>query len=144
IPIVRPLVLTFGSPELFMLALLGLSMVGILAGNNPIRGIAAGFLGLILGSIGSAPAVPEYRYTFDLLYLSNGIPLAVLALALFALPEMVDLLSAKQSISKSQSVTGNWLQGIKDSIKNKWLVFRSAVLGALVGFIPGLGGSVVD
>ena len=65
-----------------MLALLGLSTVGILAGNNPLRGIAAGLLGLLLGSIGSAPAVPEYRYTFDILYLSNGIPLSVLALAL--------------------------------------------------------------
>lgn len=144
IPIVRPLILAFGSPELFMLALLGLSTVGILAGNNPLRGIAAGLLGLLLGSIGSAPAVPEYRYTFDILYLSNGIPLAVLALALFALPEMIDLLSGKQSIASTQSLAGSWLQGVKDALRNKWLVFRSAVLGSIVGFIPGLGGSVVD
>lgn len=144
VPLVRPLVLAFGSPELFMLAMLGLSMVGILAGNSPLRGILAGILGLMLGTVGSAPAVPEYRYTFDWIYLFNGIPLAVLALGLFALPEMIDLLAADRSISKVMKLQGSWLQGIRDSIKHKWLLLRSAVLGALIGFIPGLGGSVVD
>lgn len=144
IPIMRPLILAFGSPELFMLSLLGLSMVGILAGKNPIPGVIAGLLGLMIGSIGSAPAVPEYRYTFDWLYLSNGIPLAVLALALFAFPVMVDLLAADRSISKMATLTGSWLTGVKDSLENKFLIFRSAILGALTGFIPGLGGSVVD
>jgi putative tricarboxylic transport membrane protein len=144
IPIFRPLVLAFGSPELFMLALLGLSMVGILAGNSPLLGILSGALGLMLGTVGGAPAVPEYRYTFDILYLFNGIPLAVLALGLFALPEMVDLLAADRSISKVTKLGGGWLKGIKDSIKHKWLLLRSAVIGAIIGFIPGLGGSVVD
>lgn len=144
IPIVRPLVLAFGSPELFMLSLLGLSMVGILAGKYPLRGIAAGLFGLILGSVGSAPAVPEYRYTFDWIYLSNGIPLAVLALALFAFPVMVDLLAADRSISNVAKLTGSWYTGVKDALGNKILIVRSAILGSLTGFIPGLGGSVVD
>src|SRR5690625_5029727 len=84
IPIARPLILAFGSPELFRLSLLGLSMVGILASDYPMRGVLTGLLGLILGTIGSAPAVTVYRYTFNSLYLSDGIPLAVLALCLFA------------------------------------------------------------
>lgn len=144
IPIVRPLVLAFGSPELFMLSLLGLSLVGILAGKNPVRGIISGVIGLMLGSIGSAPATPEYRYTFDTLYLSNGIPLAVFALALFAFPVIIDLLAVDRSISKTAKITGSWLKGITLTIRNKWLVFRSAVLGSILGFIPGVGGSVVD
>lgn len=144
IPIVRPLVLAFGSPELFMLALLGLSLVGILAGNNPIRGIIAGVIGLMLGSIGGAPATPEYRYTFDALYLSNGIPLAVFALALFAFPVIVDLLADNRSISRTAEVTGSWLKGIKSALQNKFLIFRSAALGSVLGFVPGVGGSVVD
>lgn len=144
IPVIRPLVLAFGSPELFMLALLGLSMVGILAGNFPIRGMLAGLFGLMLGSIGSAPAVPEYRYTFDFIYLSNGIPLAVFALGLFAFPVMVDLLAADRSISKTVPKIGGWTKGFKDIIENKWLVIRSSALGSVLGFIPGVGGSVVD
>ncbi|WP_066159993.1 tripartite tricarboxylate transporter permease [Halalkalibacter krulwichiae] len=144
IPIVRPLVLAFGSPELFMLSLLGLSMVGVLAGKFPIRGVIAGIIGLMLGSIGSAPSTPEYRYTFDSLYLSSGIPLAVFALALFAFPVIIDLLAEDRSISKKPEIKGRWFSGMVETIKHKWLVFRSAVLGAILGFIPGIGGSVVD
>ncbi len=84
LPVARPLVLALGSPELFMLAILGLSMVGVLSGNKPILGVLAGALGLLLGSVGAAPAEPHYRYTFDLLYLFDGLPLAVVALGLFA------------------------------------------------------------
>nr|WP_018922887.1 tripartite tricarboxylate transporter permease [Salsuginibacillus kocurii] len=144
IPLLRPLVLLFGSPELFMLALLGLSFVGILAGKRPILGILAGLVGMLLGTVGTAPAVPEYRYTFDSLYLYNGIQLPLVALGLFAFPVLIDLLASNESISRGAKLTGSWVQGIKDSIKNKWLVVRSAVLGASIGFIPGLGGSVVD
>lgn len=144
IPIARPLILAFGSPELFMLSLLGLSMVGILASNSPLKGIIAGLAGLMLGTIGGAPAVPEYRFTFDWIYLLNGVPLAVLALGLFAFPEMIDLLRKKKTISEMEKLGAGTFQGIKDAVKNKWLVLRSAVLGAVVGFIPGLGGSVVD
>ncbi len=144
IPVFRPLVLAFKSPELFMLSLLGLSMVGVLAGKSPIRGVMIGALGLMVGAIGGAPAVPTYRYTFDILYLYDGIPLAVMGLGLFAFPEMLDLLVEKRSISKAASPVGNLMEGIKDAFRQKWLVFWNAMLGALVGFIPGLGGSVVN
>lgn len=144
IPIAKPLVLAFGSPELFMLAILGLSMVGILAAKNARQGMLAGLLGLMLGTIGGAPAVSEYRYAFDWIYLFNGIPLAIVALGLFAFPEMVDLLAQNKKISMSTKLEGSWKEGISAAIKNKWLMFRSAVTGSLVGFVPGLGGSVVD
>lgn len=144
IPFVRPLVLAFGSPELFMLALLGLSMVGILAGKRPVVGFLAGLFGMLLGTIGSAPAIPEYRYTFDWLYLYSGIPLPLVALGLFAFPVLIDLLVSNQSITKGAKLSGRWVDGVKDALKNKWLIFRSSTLGSLAGFVPGLGGSVVD
>lgn len=145
IQIARPLILSFGSPELLMLALLGLSMVGVLTGRNPVLGIGAGIFGLLLGSVGAAPSVTEYRYSFDMLYLQSGIPLPILALGLFAFPVMVDLLAdGKGGIAKKETIgTGLW-KGIKETFQHKWLVFRSSVIGAIIGFIPGLGGSVVD
>jgi len=147
LPIARPIVLAFGSPELFMLAVLGLSMVAILAGKRPLRGLISGMLGLLIGSIGAAPTAAVYRYTFDSLYLWSGIPLAVLALGLFALPEILNLLISGKSIAQDtevQSMSGSWGRGFRDVIANKFLVIRSAMLGVIVGFIPGLGGAVVD
>ena len=140
----RPLVLALRSPELFMLALLGLSMVGILSRGSALKGVGAGVLGLLIGVIGSAPAVSEYRFTFDSIYLFDGIPLPVLALGLFALPEFIELLIRNKSISEKPELSGSMLQGIKDTLHHKWLVLRSSVIGVLVGIVPGLGGPVVD
>lgn len=148
LPIARPLVLAFGSPELFMLAMLGLSMVAILAGKRPLRGLLSGMLGLLIGSIGASPTSPVFRFTFDSLYLFDGLSLAVLALGLFALPEILDLLASGSSIVKEgaeiKSIRESWGQGLRDVISNLFLVFRSSALGVIVGFIPGLGGAVVD
>lgn len=144
LPIARPIVLAFGSPELLMLSILGLSMAGVLAGNKPVRGLVAAGLGLFVGGIGVAPAVAEYRFVFDQSYLWDGIPIAVLALGLFALPEMMDLLAAKQSIAKAEAMAKGWAQGLKDVLHHWKLVLRCSGIGVIVGFIPGLGGSVVD
>jgi TctA family transporter len=144
LPVARPLVLALGSPELFMLALLGLSMVGVLSGNRPIVGVTMALVGLVIGSVGAAPAAPAYRYTFDVIYLFDGIPLPVFALGLFALPELLDLLIARRSVAGEIRVDRGWLDGIRDVVHHRWLVLRCSVLGVVVGFIPGLGGSVVD
>ncbi|MGD8763021.1 MAG: tripartite tricarboxylate transporter permease, partial [Desulfobacteraceae bacterium] len=144
IPIARPLVLAFGSPELFMLALLGMSMVGVLSGNKPIRGILAAGIGVMIGALGDAPAVPEYRYTFGIDYLMDGIPLVVVGLGLFAFPEIVDLVIKGRSIADVATLGKGWLDGVKDTLRHKFIVMRCSAIGVVVGFLPGLGGSVVD
>lgn len=141
---IRPLVLQMGSPELFMLAVLGLSMVGTLARGAPLAGIAAGFAGLLLGSIGGAPTAPEYRYSFDVLYLYGGLPIAGVALGLFAIPELIDLLIEKRSVSSAPDLGGSVWTGVRDVVRNKLLVVRSSLLGTLIGVLPGLGGTVAD
>ncbi|MHB2266501.1 tripartite tricarboxylate transporter permease [Aliihoeflea sp. PC F10.4] len=143
--IARPLILSFGAAELFMLTLFGLSMVGVLSGQSLAKGVAACAAGLALGSVGAAPATGEYRMDFDTLYLMDGVPLVVVGLALFAIPEIGDLLRKNSTIAeKTSSLGSGWLQGIKDSWMYRWLTLRCAGLGAILGMIPGLGGSVVD
>lgn len=144
IPFAEPLITSFSSPELFMLTMLGLSMTGILAGKSVFKGIIAGLLGLLIGSVGSAPAVPEYRYTFDTLYLTNGVTLPVVAMAIFAFPIIITMLTDKKKVADTAKLQGGVFSGVKEALKNKFLVFRSAVVGVLIGFVPGLGGSVVD
>src|SRR3546814_16457092 len=64
--IARPLVLALGSPELFMLAVFGLSMVGILSTGSPLAGSVPALFGLIVGTPGRAPGVPVYRSPFQI------------------------------------------------------------------------------
>lgn len=142
--IARPLILAFGSAELFMLSIFGLSMVGVLAGRSMPKGLAACGLGLVLGSIGAAPATGEFRMVFDVDYLYDGIPLVIVGLGLFAIPEIVDLLRQNRAIAGSGSLGAGWLAGIRDWMRNWFLSTRCAGIGCVIGAIPGLGGSVVD
>jgi TctA family transporter len=142
--IARPLILAFGSAELFMLSLLGLSMVAVLAGRSLPKGLAACGLGLLIGSIGSAPATGEFRMVWGVNYLYDGIPLVVMGLGLFAIPEIADLLRRNRAISEGAKLGLGWLRGFHDWIGNIWLSIRCAIIGCMVGAIPGLGGSVVD
>lgn len=145
VPFARPIVLAFGTPELFMLTLLGLSMIGVLAGSRPLRGILAAGAGVLIGTIGGAPVAAEYRFTYGELYLYDGISLVILALGLFALPEIVDLLARGGTIAeKRPGLGGGWLQGVRDTVRHKWLVLRHSLIGILIGFIPGMGSSIID
>ncbi len=142
--VARPVILAFSSAELFMLSVFGLSMVGVLAGKSLVKGVAACALGLIIGSVGGAPATGEFRMVFGVDYLYDGIPLIIIGLGLFAVPEIVDLLRRDRSISSGTTLGSGWLDGIRDVIRNWWLTLRCSGIGALIGAIPGLGGTVVD
>jgi putative tricarboxylic transport membrane protein len=144
VQIARPLILAFGSAELFMLALLGLSMVGVLSGSSLIKGISACGLGLILGSIGGAPATGEFRMTFGIDYLYDGLPLVIVGIGLFAFPEITELLRKNRPIAAGGLLEGKWFDGVRDVFKHWFLCLRCAGIGTLIGAIPGLGGSVVD
>lgn len=142
--IARPLILFFGSAELFMLTIFGLSMVGVLSGHSLTKGLSACCLGLVLGAIGGAPATGEFRMVYGVSYLYDGLPLVVIALGLFAVPEIVDLLRRDQPISTTGKLGAGWVQGLIDWWRNRFLSFRCAILGSVLGAIPGLGGSVID
>ena len=142
--VARPLILLFSSAELFMMAVFGLSMVAVLAGKNLAKGVAAAGLGLIIGSIGDAPATGEFRMTLGIDYLYDGVPLVVVAMGMFAVPEIIDLLKRGKAIAETYALGGGWAKGFLDVLRNPGLVLRCSGIGCVDGALPGLGGSVVD
>jgi TctA family transporter len=140
IVIAKPIILSFGVGEMLMLVILGITMVSALSGASLVKGFISCGLGLIFGTIGAAPATGEYRLSFDSLYLSDGLQLTVISLAIFAIPEVVDLLRRGQAISKVASIGSGWRQGVVDTLRNTWLVLRSSVIGCIIGALP-IGGS---
>src|SRR5436305_4039211 len=86
IPLVRPLMLYIGSPELLALAVFGISMVAVLSGKTPLRGLTGGCLGVMLAMIGPDPQTATQRWTMNTDYLFDGLPLVPLTLGIFALP----------------------------------------------------------
>jgi TctA family transporter len=143
--IARPLVLAFGLPEMLMITILGLSMVAILAGRLPLKGVAAAGLGLMVGTIGEAGAGGTLRMaTYDIPYLTDGLKLVIVGLGIFAVPEIVALLRRDRAIAGSGELGAGWSDGIRDWASNIFLSIRCSIIGVIVGVIPGLGGSVVD
>ena len=143
--VARPIVLEFKSPELLMVSAFGLSMVGILAGRVALKGIMAAGLGMLVASIGEGPFNGELRMSsYDVPYFTDGLKLVIVGLGIFAVPEIVALLRKDKAIAEKASLGAGWLDGVKDWWQHKWLSARCALIGVIVGVIPGLGGSVVD
>ncbi len=146
IPLVKPLILYFAQPELFMLSVFGLTMVGMLSGNSMLRGLIAALAGLGLSYVGYAENGGIPRYWFGAIYLLDGLSLIPVVLGLFAIPELIDLAVKGGSISRVRrdEVSGGLLTGVRDACRNWWLVLRSTAIGAYIGLVPGLGGTIVD
>ncbi len=146
IPILRPVMLYIGSPELLAFSVLGISFVATLSGNAPLRGLTGAALGVMIAMTGSDPQTGTLRYTFDTLYLWEGAPLTSIVLGFFALPELADLAISRSAISGNlaKTNTSGMIQGAKDCFIHWWLVLRVSWLGAALGAVPGIGGAIVD
>jgi hypothetical protein len=126
-----------------MLIILALTMVGMLTGTSPLKGLAACGLGLLLGTVGAAPATGDYRLTFDTLYLQDGISVVIVGLAMFAVPEIVDILRRRMAISTTRKLGSGTLRGFAETLRHLWLVLRCSSIGTMMGALPGLGGPVI-
>jgi TctA family transporter len=150
IPVVRPLVLTFGSPELFMITVIGIACITSLSGlgaRDQVKGFAMGLLGLLLATIGQERQSGALRFDFGLLYLWEGLDLIPVLVGIFAIPEIVELAVRGTSIAGERPAArlgaGVW-EGIKDTFRHFWLVVRCSIVGVFVGILPGAGGGVAQ
>jgi TctA family transporter len=147
IPIAKPLVLAFGMPEYFAVGILGLVMVGTMAGKSVARGIAMAALGLVISAMGASDFSGVPRFWFGEPYLLQTPPMVSIVLGLFGIAEMLDMAVKNSSIARKNLVEvggGGILAGVRDTIRNWWLVIRSSAIGVYIGVLPGLGASVVD
>jgi len=145
IPIIRPLVLTFGSPEFFMLAILGITFVASLSGEDQLKGIIAGGIGLMLATIGLDPISGIQRFTFGQLFLWDGIGLVPITIGFYAIPETIELAVLGTSIARQEvGKLGGVLEGVKDAFRHWSLVIRCSALGTFIAIIPGMGAATTQ
>jgi TctA family transporter len=147
IPVIRPLVMLFGPPEFFALTVLGLTFVVVLSGTRLLKGFVMAALGLLVALVGLDPQEGVPRYTFDLLYLWDGIGIVPLVVGLFGGAEVLQILLSRTSIARTDDaaapITGVG-EGLRDVLRHWPLVIRSSAIGTGVGVVPGLGGTVAQ
>lgn len=142
-PYILEIVLLFGSPQYFLLALLGLVLISVVAQGAVLKGIIAGSFGLLLTTIGFSPMGSTQRYTFGSIHLLDGLSFVAALLGLFALAEMFKLAVEGGSISKSDvGLSGSALDGAKETVKRPIIVLKSSIIGILIGAIPGAGATI--
>ncbi|QPZ38420.1 tripartite tricarboxylate transporter permease [Paramicrobacterium chengjingii] len=139
IPVARPLVLLFGSPEIFMLTVLGISLTALLSKGNLVKGLVAGAFGVLLGQVGAAPAAPDYRFIFGNLDLADGLDLVAVALSIFGIAEIIHLVAKKTAVANVTSLGTGWMEGVKEFFPNFMHVLRGALIGIWAGVLPGVG-----
>jgi TctA family transporter len=145
VPIIRPLVLSFGSPEFFMLAILGISFVAALSGEDALKGIISGGIGLMLATIGLDPISGIQRFTFGQLFLWDGIGLVPITIGFYAIPETIELAVLGTSIARQEvGQLGGVVEGVKDTFRHWWLVIRCSALGTFTAIIPGMGAATTQ
>jgi TctA family transporter len=145
IPAAKPLIYLMGSPELFVIMLWGLSMVAVLAGSRPLKGLIATALGLLLATVGQQAQSGIMRFVYDQPYLLDGMSVSIMALALFGVPSALDLALTKLGVEQQPvPLKGSLFDGVRDALREWWLVVRCSFVGVWVGIVPGLGSQVVD
>lgn len=144
LPVLRPIVLAFGSAEFLMLVVWGLSAVGVLTGKAPIKGLIAAVVGVLIATVGVDDKTAIERFDFGGTYLWDGVSIVLVGLGLFAVPEMISLAVKRSAVADHEALGTGVLEGIKDTFRNWWLVIRCSVIGVWVGVLPGLGSTVAD
>lgn len=155
IPVAQTIVLAFAAPEFFMLTILGISVIALVTRGQLMNGLAAGGIGILLALFGYDPITGNVRWNFfEILglgigegYLYDGIKLVPAVIGIFAIAEVMHLTATeRESIADREAykASGGAIDGAREVLRHPGLFIRSAVIGTVVGMIPGVGGTVAN
>lgn len=143
-PLLARATLAFGPAEYFWIAVFGMASVGVLVGDDAIKGLLAATLGLLLGTVGLDQLSGEARYVFGAPWLLSGLDLIVVLVGLYALPPVLQL--AEKSDLSGMSAAALRLSNVRlgiSAVRAHWRTWlRSSLIGIGVGILPGAGGNI--
>lgn len=136
--------LRFGSPEYFLLAVFGITVIASLSAGAMEKGLMAGALGLLLSTIGTHPITGEMRFTFGSPTLFDGIPMVVSLIGLYSIPEVISMISSRKKtvVQDGSNDSRSALSYLPEVLSQRVNIIRSSIIGVIVGIIPGVGCSV--
>ena len=107
-PFLAKFALKFQAPEYFALALFGLTLIAG-SGENFIKGLISGFLGLLLSCIGVDVITGSSRFTFGTTLLSGGIGVLPLLVGLFAMTQVLIDVTNRSEPPKQEKDYGSFM-----------------------------------
>lgn len=140
-PNISEFAITFQPRDYMMLGVMGILLVGSLSGESLSKGIFAGALGMLIGTVGLDPLTAEERFTFGVVELWNGINPVAVMIGMFGLSEALiqlhhlDKVAIKQKLDK---IIPSW----GDVKRFLPLSLQTSSIGTIVGALPGTGGDI--
>ncbi|MEW6264491.1 MAG: tripartite tricarboxylate transporter permease [Thermodesulfobacteriota bacterium] len=142
-PPIAEFALSFGPPEKFALALLGLLMAVTLSGDSIVKGLIIMVLGLLFGAVGLDPVSGKTRFAFGVIELQSGFDFVTLAVGVFGLGEIFYNLEQQGSAEIITTKVGHAFPKMADWVKSRMAILRGTLIGFFIGIIPG-GGAVIS
>jgi len=130
--------LQFGSYEMFWVALFGIVIAGSLSGGDPLKGYIAGFLGLLVATIGQETNHAYPRFAFGDPNLAGGLGLLPVLVGVFGVSEVLNAMRGPAVRAVSAKVD-SVIPRIRDVTQYWRTILRSGALGTFIGAMPGLG-----
>ncbi|MBQ9301095.1 MAG: tripartite tricarboxylate transporter permease [Clostridia bacterium] len=140
--------LAFGQGDLFAITFLGLSILVVLDTEHILTTIISGLLGLLLACIGQDPMAGVARLTFGQTSLLSGMEMIPVLIGLFAVTEVLKQTNAKKRLSADDGVgkgkVSTKMPSPSEIWQIKWVMLRCAVVGTVVGILPGAGATIAS
>ncbi len=133
--------LRFMPMDYFLLAVFGMLSVGALTSKNLTKGCISGAIGVLMALVGTDQLSGVNRYTFGTLNLQAGLPLIPALIGLFGFTEVLDQISQGNMKALATSC-GKMRWDFRGQLRYMGLSLRAAVIGTVVGAIPGTGGPI--
>ena len=136
------------SVEMVVVMLFGLTLIAVIAAQDTLKGLIAGFFGLILGAMGADHIYAAPRGTFGFLELFDGVPLIPALIGLFALSEAFVMIEQETILSRAgqermqRSTWSEAFDGLRLAVKHWWEVIWTSIVGLVIGVTPGAGASI--
>ncbi len=138
------------SVEMIVVMLFGISLIATIAARDTLKGLIAGFFGLMIGAIGTDHVYATPRGTFGFLELYDGVPLIPALVGLFAVSEAFLMIEGESILSqhgKDMIRRSGWaatLEGARIALSRWWHITWNSLIGLVIGVIPGAGASIAS
>lgn len=140
---------SFGPPEYFLLAMMGMLTLIVMIGANWKLGVISALIGFALGTVGVDLETGQSRYTFGSAELIGGIYFIPIAIGLFGLGELLYAFYTGMHRTGSGGLVqydkeSRFWPTAQDFISTRWTMVRGSILGFVVGVIPGAGATIAS
>ena len=138
------------SVEMIVVMLFGISLIASIAAEDMLKGLIAGFFGLMIGNIGTDVVYATPRATFGFLELYDGVPLIPALVGLFAVSEAFLIIEKKSILTDSGRAAmrrSSWaatFEGVGMALSRWWHIVWTSLIGLVIGVIPGAGASIAS